>query len=627
MPDLQKLEKYSVEELLRELRARESKQKAAVHGIVAAADLAPDEALQEFDSAPILKALQDRQKVIYGTDNRLDVFQVTDPAIINDADSVVALFQAPSVVDNGNGTSTLLTQNFGTSQNLCAGERFRNQPVGAFCSGFLVAPDIIATAGHCVNSTNVTTVRFVFGFRMLNATNAQTIVNNSEIYRGVAIIGRQLTTNGTDWSLVRIDRAVTNHRIVQIRRVGSIANNQALHVIGHPVGLPTKVAAGAAVRDNSPAAFFVSNLDTYGGNSGSPVFNANTHEVEGILVRGETDFVSNGTCNVSLVCPSTGCRGEDCTRTTEFAQLVERGPLLHLSGVSSDGRLWHTIRFAAGPWTPFGDVEAQTGDRGSIVDVDLQSVGNAVHLCAINSAGNLWHTIRRPDRSWLPFGDVEGQAGARGSFARVGVAEVNGELHVCGVTTAGRLWHTIRRVNGSWFSFGDVETQTGDRGSFTDVDCAGSNGELHVCGTTSDGRLWHTIRRANGTWAPFGDIEAQAGNRGMIREVACAIVAGELHVCCVSSDGRLWHTIRRANGTWLSFGDVESQTGDRGSFVRVSAGDSGGELHVAGVTSNGRLWHTIRRANGTWFPFGDVEAQTGDRGNFRTVSVDGLLIS
>jgi hypothetical protein len=52
------------------------------------------------------------------------------------------------------------------------------------------------------------------------------------------------------------------------------------------------------------------------------VFNSDTHEVEGILVRGETDFISNGSCTESLKCPNTGCRGEDCTRTTEFARLI-----------------------------------------------------------------------------------------------------------------------------------------------------------------------------------------------------------------------------------------------------------------------------------------------------------------
>jgi hypothetical protein len=202
-------------------------------------------------------------------------------------DSVVALFSDADVIDNGNGTSTLQTQNFGAALNLCAAEPFRDQPIGAFCSGFLVAQDIIATAGHCVNANDVTNVRFVFGFRMRNAAVAETVINNTEIYRGVNIIGRQLVGNGADWALVRIDRPVTNHRIAQIRQFGRIDNTQAVHVIGHPSGLPTKFANGAAVRDNQPNAFFVANLDTYGGNSGSPVFNSDTHEVEGSLSGGK----------------------------------------------------------------------------------------------------------------------------------------------------------------------------------------------------------------------------------------------------------------------------------------------------------------------------------------------------
>ena len=59
---------------------------------------------------------------------------------LDDVDSVVALFDAGAVVDNGNGTSTLRTQTFATAKNLCPGERFREQPVGAFCSGFFVVP-------------------------------------------------------------------------------------------------------------------------------------------------------------------------------------------------------------------------------------------------------------------------------------------------------------------------------------------------------------------------------------------------------------------------------------------------------------------------------------------------------
>ncbi|AKB51220.1 V8-like Glu-specific endopeptidase [Methanosarcina barkeri str. Wiesmoor] len=318
MENIQKLKEMPVNELLQELRARESKARETTPTGLAE----PSESLQEFDDATMTKVLKEKQKVIYGVDDRVDVCNLPFGPDRNDADSVVALFRASKVTDNGDGTSSLQINNFGTAKNLCPGERFRNQPTGAFCSGFLVAPDIIATAGHCVNTGNVTNICFVFGFRMRDTDNAETAINNTEIYRGAELIGRQEIGNGPDWALVRIDRPVNNHNVVRIRRNGKINETQALHVIGHPSGLPTKFAGGASVRDNQPDAFFIANLDTYGGNSGSPVFNSKTHEVEGILVRGDTDFVRQGTCNVSLVCPSTGCRGEDCTRTTEFQQLI-----------------------------------------------------------------------------------------------------------------------------------------------------------------------------------------------------------------------------------------------------------------------------------------------------------------
>ena len=48
-----------------------------------------------------------------------------------------------------------------------------------------------------------------------------------------------------------------------------------------------------------------------------PAINETTGEVEGILVRGETDFVYKNSCRVSNVCADDGCRGEDVTRITD----------------------------------------------------------------------------------------------------------------------------------------------------------------------------------------------------------------------------------------------------------------------------------------------------------------------
>lgn len=319
LKEIQKLEGLSVDELLQELRTREGKARKRMRAM----PLKLNENLREFDDATIGEVLKTKQKAIYGTDDRKDIYQLPTGSDLDDADSVVALFTSSKVINNGDGTSTLQTQNFGVAKNLCANEHFRGQPIGAFCSGFLVAPDIIATAGHCVSTGDVTNIRFVFGFRMRDESAAETVIKNTEIYSGIAIIGRQEVESGPDWSLVHIDRPVTNHRIARIRLSGRVGDTQALHVIGHPVGLPTKFAGGAAIRNNQPDAFFVANLDTYGGNSGSPVFNSDTHEVEGILVRGDKDFVQQGNCQVSLICPDTGCRGEDCTRANEFATILE----------------------------------------------------------------------------------------------------------------------------------------------------------------------------------------------------------------------------------------------------------------------------------------------------------------
>jgi secreted trypsin-like serine protease len=260
----------------------------------------------------------------YGTDDRKEHFQLSGQDIL-DADSVVALFPDFQVYDFGDGTSGLLTVNYGEYCNLCPSERFREQPSGSFCSGVLVAPDVIATAGHCIEGENITDIRFVFGYHMRDETTPELIINNSEIFFGAEVIAWQLhETTGSDWALIRLDRTVVEHRIARIREKGTISDGQAVHVIGHPMGLPAKFADGAKVRDNRYRAVFVANLDAYPGNSGSPVFNSTTHEVEGILVAGEGgELVKEGDCFVTRVCPDTGCSGEYSTRTTEFAYLLD----------------------------------------------------------------------------------------------------------------------------------------------------------------------------------------------------------------------------------------------------------------------------------------------------------------
>jgi hypothetical protein len=95
-------------------------------------------------------------------------------------------------------------------------------------------------------------------------------------------------------------------------------------VIGHPDGLPTKISGGANVRDNTNPNTFTANLDTFKASSGSPVINARTGLIEGIVTGGEEDynFDFEQQCYRVRHCENDGCRGEKSVRASIIAPFV-----------------------------------------------------------------------------------------------------------------------------------------------------------------------------------------------------------------------------------------------------------------------------------------------------------------
>jgi hypothetical protein len=263
-------------------------------------------------------------KVIYGEDGRLDVHQAGEK-LRKLAESTVALFSADHVrIDEQNKVAELTTASFGEEYTLCPDEPFREQRTGGYCSGSLVAPDIVMTAGHCIGGpTACEGTKFVFGFGIREA-GGQTpqSVPAADVYGCGGYIGGAQVSGGPDWALVRLDRPVSDRAPLRISRRGMPPKGTPLFVIGHPAGLPTKVAGGASVRESGKDGYFTANLDTYGGNSGSAVFNAVTGEVEGILVRGETDWRWENGCRRSNRVPDGGGRGEDVTEVGIPAKLI-----------------------------------------------------------------------------------------------------------------------------------------------------------------------------------------------------------------------------------------------------------------------------------------------------------------
>lgn len=268
--------------------------------------------------------IADDNKVVYGPDDRRDVYEETDTKRLEWATSVCALVNASDLKENGNGTFTLSTKAY--RQNgypPCSGEAFSNQPTAAWCTGFVVSGNLIATAGHCIETSDLPYVRFLFGFEMVDATTPVLVFDADQVYTGVEIIGRELTST-YDYAVVRVDRTVSGVDPLPLRRSGTIAVGTQVGVIGHPSGLPKKIAFGVTtkVSKNESPGFFCANLDTYGGNSGSPVFNASDGVVEGILVRGNNDFVFTSGCFRSEVLPDTGLDSEEVSKSDTFVNYV-----------------------------------------------------------------------------------------------------------------------------------------------------------------------------------------------------------------------------------------------------------------------------------------------------------------
>jgi len=272
-------------------------------------------------------------RVIYGEDNRIEVnssnaFQqklASSTAVMMSSRNLTSKNSEYAEVSQKNTLGAYIQDLTSQGLKACKGERFLNQPNPAHCSGFLIAPDLIITAGHCVDDyTACADNSWVFDFKTDSRGKAGNKIKKSDIYSCKRVISQTLSQSiNLDYAIVQLDRKVSDREPLEINSGEEIKNYTKLLVIGAPMGLPTKVAGGAWVRSNHHPHFFQANLDSFQGNSGSAVFNEKSGRVEGILVRGEQDFAIDNanSCVRSVKCANDNCRGEDVMKLTVIPEV------------------------------------------------------------------------------------------------------------------------------------------------------------------------------------------------------------------------------------------------------------------------------------------------------------------
>lgn len=180
---------------------------------------------------------------------------------------------------------------------------FYGQATLAFCSGSLVARNMILTAGHCLSRDPASTDHYskfyvVFGWKSESRNSVPDSFPAEDVFEvASAPVWTLDNLGGTenkrdnykDYALLVLNRDATPRKPLALDRSGLlVAKGRNVFTIGYTLGMPVKITdPGDAVIREVGERMFGTTLDSFGGNSGGPVFDSSTRRIIGIHVTGD----------------------------------------------------------------------------------------------------------------------------------------------------------------------------------------------------------------------------------------------------------------------------------------------------------------------------------------------------
>jgi hypothetical protein len=238
----------------------------------------------------------ERAPVVYGPDDRRQVYEVEEPGLRALAESVVALVPKGVISVGAHGEVRITAPSWGERDDLCPGEPFRDEPALALCTGVLVGDDLLLSAGHCLQQLPCDRMTVVRGLAY-RAPGRLRPLGADDVFACREVVARELSPPDAEAQLdhawLRLDRPAPRARPVSISAAPTaLVEGSRVVTIGHGGGVPAKVTAGPVVKAR-PAwlDFFASSLDVFHGASGSPVLDADGRMV-GLLARGGDDWAA-----------------------------------------------------------------------------------------------------------------------------------------------------------------------------------------------------------------------------------------------------------------------------------------------------------------------------------------------
>ncbi len=263
----------------------------------------------------------DGKEDVFGTDSRRERYQITSAPLRAVATSSAALVPSWNFArDAATATwSAIEPDTLKDAEGLCKGQRFSTQPKVGYCSATLIDDDIILTAGHCVlTEVRCADVRVVFDFAYTSApgTNVMRVAENipdRNVYRCKQVLAAEDVwadhpRDWTDYAVVRLDRPVEGRAPVHVDWDGRRDAGTPLYTIGHPAGIPQKLATGALLETSNT--MLETDVDSFGGNSGGGVFDRDGSLLGQMVFATTSGYVLDEErgCKVESVCgDNTDC--------------------------------------------------------------------------------------------------------------------------------------------------------------------------------------------------------------------------------------------------------------------------------------------------------------------------------
>jgi hypothetical protein len=224
---------------------------------------------------------------LYGEDNRRELYQIKDKKIRELSKAMAYQVERHYELRGWtfNRYWTILTRPF-IDNGICSTEAYINQPsMRNNCTGVLIAPKLILTAGNCITDHYCKNDLYywMFDYNLKSAKSFDDKRSRKNFYLCKRLLKR----------VIELKKAVKGIKPVELSSREDLNNGDKLITMGHLRGLPLKVDNGGSVS-NMESDYFFTNSDISGSTLGSALFNARTYKLEGLMVHGTRSHIKQG---------------------------------------------------------------------------------------------------------------------------------------------------------------------------------------------------------------------------------------------------------------------------------------------------------------------------------------------